>query len=43
MDLAWLNSNYQRALFHYVRKSSVHRLREVTQPRHHAALVCFLW
>jgi TnpA family transposase len=43
MDLTWLNSNYQRALFHYVRKSSVHRLREVTQPRHHAALVCFLW
>ena len=42
IDLSWLNSNYQRALFHYVRKCSVHRLREVSEPRRHAALVCFL-
>jgi len=42
-DLSWLNNNYQRALFHYVRKCEVHRLREVAQPRRHAALVCFLW
>jgi hypothetical protein len=33
VDLGWLNGNYQRALFHQVRKSSAHRLREVTQPR----------
>jgi TnpA family transposase len=43
VDLSWLNNNYQRALFHQVRKSSVHRLREVGQPRRHAALACFLW
>ena len=43
LDLAWLNSNYQRALFHYVRKCSVHRLRELSVPRRNASLVCFLW
>jgi hypothetical protein len=44
VDLAWLNSNYQRALFHQVRKSSAHRLRELLAPsRRQAALVCFLW
>ena len=43
IDLSWLNGNYQRSLFHYVRKCSVHRLGRVTQPRRHAALVCFLW
>ena len=43
VDLSWLNSNYQRALFHYVDKCSVDRLREVIQPRRTAALVCFLW
>jgi TnpA family transposase len=43
VDLSWLNSNYQRALFHYVSKCSVDRLREVVQPRRNAALVCFLW
>ena len=32
LDLSWLNSNYQRALFHKVRKSSAHRLREVKEP-----------
>ena len=42
VDLSWLNGNYQRALFHQVRKSSVARLRDLTQPRRHAALVCFL-
>jgi len=42
IDLSWLN-NYQRALFHYVRKSSVDRLRELARPRRNAALVCFLW
>jgi tetratricopeptide (TPR) repeat protein len=39
----WLNGNYQRALFHHVRKSSVTRLRELAEPRRRAALVCFLW
>ena len=43
VDLSWLNSNYQRALFHQVRKSSAHRVREIVPPRRHAALVCFLW
>jgi len=44
VDLSWLNSNYQRALFHQVRKSSAHRLRELLAPaRRQAALVCFLW
>jgi TnpA family transposase len=42
IDLSWLNSNYQRALFHYVRKCSADRLREVARPRRHAALACFL-
>ena len=44
VDLGWLNSNYQRALFHQVRKSSAHRLRELmASSRRQAALVCFLW
>jgi TnpA family transposase len=43
IDLSWLNSNYQRALFHYVNKCSVDRLREVAPPRRYAVLVCFLW
>lgn len=42
VDLSWLNANYQRALFHYVRKCSADRLREVARPRRLAALVCFL-
>jgi hypothetical protein len=42
VDLGWLNSNYQRALFHHVDRCSVARLREVVPPRRHAALVCFL-
>src|SRR5271165_1940932 len=43
VDLLWLNGNYQRALFHQVRKSSVSRLRELAESRRRAALVCFLW
>jgi hypothetical protein len=43
VDLSWLSSNYQRALFHQVRKSSAARLRELAEPRRRAALVCFLW
>ena len=43
VDLSWLNNNYQRALFHQVRKSSAARLRELAEPRRWAALVCFLW
>ena len=39
VDLSWLNANYQRALFHYVRKCSADRLREVARPRRLAALV----
>jgi TnpA family transposase len=42
VDLSWLNANYQRALFHYVRKGSVDRLHEVVRPRRLAALACFL-
>lgn len=42
LDLSWLNTNYQRALFHKVRKSSAHRLRDVKEPVRHAALACFL-
>jgi TnpA family transposase/predicted transcriptional regulator len=42
VDLSWLNANYQRALFHYVRKGSADRLREVARPRRLAALACFL-
>ena len=43
VELSWLNNNYQRALFHQVRQSSVDRLRQLTPPRRQAALVCFLW
>jgi predicted transcriptional regulator len=43
VDLSWLNGNYQRALFHHVRKSPVIRLRELAEPRRRAELVCFLW
>jgi hypothetical protein len=43
VDLLWLNGNYQRTLFHQVRKSSVTRLRELAEPRRRATLVCFLW
>jgi TnpA family transposase len=42
VDLSWLNANYQRALFHYVRKCSAARLREAGRDRRLAALVCFL-
>lgn len=43
VDLSWLNSNYQRALFHYVRNCSVDRLRDLSQSRRDAAMTCFLW
>src|SRR5262245_26307743 len=43
VDLSCLDANYQRALFHQVRKSSITRLRELAEPRRRAALVCFLW
>ena len=42
VDLSWLNGNYQRALFHQVRKSTADRLRELGEARRHASLVCFL-
>jgi TnpA family transposase len=42
VDLSWLNANYQRALFHFVSKSSADRLRKVTRLRRLASLVCFL-
>jgi TnpA family transposase len=42
IDLSWLNANYQRALFHFVRKCSADRLRKVTRTRRLASLVCFL-
>jgi TnpA family transposase len=43
VDLSWLNANYQRALFHQVRKATAARLRKLSLPHRHAALVCFLW
>ena len=42
MDLQWLNRNYQRPLFRYVRNCSAHRLRDLALPRRRTALVCFL-
>ena len=42
MDLEWLNRNYQRALFQYVRNCSAPRLRKLARPRRWTALVCFL-
>ena len=42
LDLSWLNSNYQRSLFHYVRVCSADRLRDLAKPRRLASLVCFL-
>jgi TnpA family transposase len=42
IDLLWLNANYQRAMFHYVRKCTADRLRELARPRRLAALTCFL-
>lgn len=38
LDLGWLNSNYQRALFHKVRSLPHHRLREVKAPVRYRAL-----
>ena len=32
IDLSWLNANYQRAMFHYVRKCTADRLRELAGP-----------
>ena len=43
VDLTWLNGNYQRALFHSVKKCSVDRLKTAAPPRRYASLVCFLW
>jgi len=43
VDSGWVNSNLQRALFHHLRKSSVHRLRKLNEPRRKATLLCFLW
>ena len=42
MDLEWLNRNYQRSLFQYVRNCSAPRLRKLARPRRWTALVCFL-
>ena len=42
IDLSWLNANYQRAMFHYVRKCTADRLRELAGPRRLATLTCFL-
>jgi TnpA family transposase len=42
IDLSWLNANYQRAMFHYVRKCTADRLRELARPRRLAALTCFM-
>ena len=42
IDIGWVNANYQRILFHSVRTASADRLREMTAPRRHLALVCFL-
>ncbi len=42
VDLCWLNRNYQRALFHRVRKSSAHALKRLAEPHRIASLGCFL-
>ena len=42
IDISWINSNYQRFLFHNVRTISADRLRELVAPRRYLALVCFL-
>ena len=42
IDIGSVNANYQRILFHSVRTASADRLREMTAPRRHLALVCFL-
>lgn len=42
LDLSWLNNNYQRALAKQTKKSSAHRLRELTPTHRYASLVCFL-
>lgn len=42
IDTNWLNSNYQRSLFHLVRTSNVDRLKAMGKPRLYLALVCFL-
>ena len=42
IDMAWVNGNYQRILFHSVRTASADRVREMAAPRRHLALVCFL-
>ena len=42
MDLEWLNRNYQRSLFQYVRNCSAPRLRKLARPRRWTVLVCFL-
>ena len=43
VGLSWLSSNYQRALFHYARKASADRMRELAPTRRRATLICFLW
>ena len=43
VDLSWLNNNYQRSLFHYVRHCSADRLRNTVAQRRYASLICFLW
>lgn len=40
LDLSWLNSNYQRSLFHYVRVCSADRLRDLAKPRRLAVEDC---
>ena len=42
VDVGWVNGNYQRILFHSVRTASADRVRRMTAPRRHLALVCFL-
>ena len=42
VDVGWANGNYQRILFHSVGTASADRVREMTAPRRHLALVCFL-
>jgi TnpA family transposase len=42
INLSWLNRNYQRALFHRVRKHSAYALKQLTRPHRLASLICFL-
>lgn len=42
IDLSWLNNNLQRWMNRYVRQATASRLRDLTDKKRYALLVCFL-